>query len=335
VFLDVTHNTAPTTKRNFDRVKRQLDGFPSSAMHRLDDLDVRIIKELGSQWNVRETYSNIAKRIGVDEETVRRRLKRAEELGSLPGWRMMVNPHLIGYDAASLDLEVEDEENKRRVIAEIRKVDGVIKILDFRGRGLQVTLYYQSANAMRRKIELIASICDASQPTVWELDFPRPDVRMTRTDWGIVDAMLEDGRKSLEDVSRSVGVSVRTVERRLTGITKGRAVYLQGAPNFRMFAGLSCVFLIFCPYGKKKRVVDKLVLSKVQRTELANTSSQQYSTFVMLFDNFSEADDTTRWIGSIDGVNSVKMGIMKELIVVQDWLRDEIRKRIATDSLSR
>jgi DNA-binding Lrp family transcriptional regulator len=280
--------------RNFDRVKRKLDGFPPSAMHRLDDLDVRIIKELGSQWNVRETYSNIAKRIGVDEETVWRRLKRAEELGSLPGWKMMINPHLIGYDAASLDLEVEDEENKHRAIAEIRKVDGV-----------------------------------------WELDFPRPDVRMTRTDWGIVDAMLEDARKSLEDVSRSVGASVRTVERRLTGITEGRAVYLQGPPNFRMFAGLSCVFLVFCPDGKKKRVVDKLVLSKVQRTELANTSSQQYSTFVMLFDNLSQADDTTKWIGSIDGVNSVKMGIMKELIVVQDWLRDEIRKRIATDSLSR
>jgi DNA-binding Lrp family transcriptional regulator len=48
-------------------------------MHRLDDLDVRIMKELGNpnsfQWNVRESYSNIAKRIDVDEETVRRRLK--------------------------------------------------------------------------------------------------------------------------------------------------------------------------------------------------------------------------------------------------------------------
>jgi len=57
-------------------------------LHRFDDLDVRIIKELASpaspQWNVKQTYSNIARRLGVDEETVRRRLKRAEERGVIP-----------------------------------------------------------------------------------------------------------------------------------------------------------------------------------------------------------------------------------------------------------
>lgn len=305
-------------------------------MHHLDDLDVRIMKELGSpnslQWNVRESYSNIAKRIGVDEETVRRRLKRAEELGSLPGWRIMVNPRLIGCEAASMDLEVEDEEKKDRAIAEIRRVDGVIKILDFRGRGLQVTLYYQNADALGRKTELIGSICGSSETTVWELGFPHSGVRMMRTDWKIVQEMLGDARKSLEDVSESVGVSVRTVERRLTSMRDGRVVYLQGIPNFRVFAGLSCVFLVFCPDAKRKSLVDKLMLSRVRRIELANTGSDQYSTFVMIFDNLSEADDTTKWIRSLDGVDSVKMSIMKELIVVQDWLGDEISKRIATDS---
>ncbi len=48
----------------------------------LDDLDMRIIRELGgsrpTQWNVRESYSNIARKLGVDEETVRMRVNRAE-----------------------------------------------------------------------------------------------------------------------------------------------------------------------------------------------------------------------------------------------------------------
>jgi DNA-binding Lrp family transcriptional regulator len=295
----------------------------------LGDLDVRIFKELGSpsspQWNVRETYSNIAKRIGVDEETVRRRLKRAERLGSLPGWKMMINPHIIGYEAACLDLEVGNEDGKDKAISEIGQVEGVIKILDFRGKGLQVTLYYPNDEALRKKVKLIGSVSGSlSEPTVWEVRFPMTGIRMTRTDWTIVEAMLEDARKSLEDVSKNVGVSARTVERRLTKMSEECVVYLQGTPNFRNFVGLSCVFLVFCPDAEKKRGVDEIVLSKVRRIELANTSGKQYSTFVTVFDNLSESDDFMKWVRALEGVKSVKMGIMKDLIVVQDFLRKQV-----------
>jgi DNA-binding Lrp family transcriptional regulator len=322
----------PTGERNFDKVKHGIGGFPLAAMHHLDDLDVRIIKELGSpsslQWNVRETYSGIAKRVGIDEETVRRRLKRAEERGSLPGWRVMVNPKLIGCEAATIDLDVADETGKDTVIGAIRRVDGVIKILDFRGKGLQITVYYPNENALKRRMELISSICGSSEATVWQLSFPSPNIRMTNTDWKIIGNMLDDARKSLSEVSHSITVSTRTVERRLTAMQNDFVVYLQGTPNFSRVAGLSCVFLVFIPDAKRKRGVDRAVLSRTPRTELANTSSKQYSTFVMLFENLSEADDFTNWIMSLQGVESVKMGVMRGLVVVQDWLRDEIQKRI-------
>lgn len=207
----------PTTMRNSDKLKCGPFEFRSCPMHRLDDLDVLIIKELGGpawpQWNVRETYSSIAKRIGVDEETIRRRLKRAERLGSLAGWMMMFSPRLIGCEAASMDLEVEDEEKKDKAIGEIARADGVVKILNFRGRGLQVSLYYQNENeeALKRKTEIIGSICGTSELTVWRLGFPQPNVRMTVTDWKIVEVMLEEqGRASKAFRNRSAYPSARS-----------------------------------------------------------------------------------------------------------------------------
>jgi DNA-binding Lrp family transcriptional regulator len=303
-------------------------------LHRLDDLDIRIIKELGSpsspQWNVRETYSNIARRIGVDEETVRRRLKRAEKLGSLPGWKMMINPHLIGCDAASIDIEVGNEETKEKAISTVSQIEGVIKILDFQGKGLQITLYYPDPLALDRKVKQIASACSSmSEPTIWEMRFPSSDIRMTKTDWMIVRAMLDDARKSLEDVSKDVGVSARTVERRVTSMSAARVVYLQGTPNFKNFAGLSCVFLVYCPDTEKKKSVDQIVLSKVERIELANTSARHYSTFVTAFENLSQSDEFIKWIREQDGVKKVKLGIMKNLIVIQDFLRKKIAEQIS------
>ena len=301
----------------------------------MDDLDVRIFKELGNpsslQWNVRETYSNIARRLGIDEETVRRRLKKAEKLGSLPGWRMMINPHIMDCEAACLDLDVGSEETKDRVISEISQIDGVIKILDFRGKGLQVTLYYPDEDALRKKIELIYSLSTSlSVPTVWEVRFPKTDIRMTEADWMIIWAMLDDARKSLGDVSKKVGVSTRTIERRLTKMSEARVVYLQGTPNFKNFAGLSCVFLVFCPNSERKKLVDEAVLSKARRIELANTSAKQYTTFVTAFDNLSESDEFMKWLRSLDGVESVKMGIVKELIVIQDIFRKAINTNVSS-----
>ena len=131
----------------------------------------------------------------------------------IPAWRMMVNPHLVGCECASLDLDVEDEKGKDRAIAEIKLIDGVIKILDFRGCGLQVTLYYPNPDALRRRTELIGSICRCPEPTAWELNFPRSHGRRTRTDWQIINEMLDDPRRSLGTVAKAIGVSLRSVER--------------------------------------------------------------------------------------------------------------------------
>ena len=303
-------------------------------MHHADDLDVRIIKELGNpdslQWNVRETYSSIAGRLGIDEETVRRRLKRAERLGSLPNWKMMVNPRLIGCSAANVQFEVKDEKRKWDVISELRKIDGIVKILDFRGGKLLLTLYFQDDTSLKMKKDMIGSISGCMELTDWELRFPDPQIRMKTTDWKIIGSMLDDARRSLKGVSESVGLSVRTVERRLNKMSESHAVYLQGIPNFSKFAGLSCVFIVFCLDQAKKLAVDHAILSKVKRIELANTSSKQYSTFVTLFDNLAESDDFIGWISGLDGVNSVSMGIMRELLVVQKWLQEEVTKRQLT-----
>jgi len=48
-----------------------------------------------------------------------------------------------------------------------------------------------------------------------------------------------------------------------------------------------------------------------------------------MFDNLIEVDEFDKWIRTLEGVKNVKMGVMKELIIVQDWLRDEIGRRIS------
>lgn len=296
----------------------------------LDDLDVRILKEFGSpsspQWNVRFSYAKVADRIGVDEETVRKRIIRMKEVGSLPKWLMKPNPYLLGQKGAGIDLDVAQEGNKSEAISKIKSVEGVVTILDFLGKGISVVLYYEDDAALGRMAEKIGSIC-GSKPVVVRQAFPRPEVVMKKVDWEIINVMTDDARMDLQEVADRTGATMRTIQRRLAKMIEGKAIYLSGRPIYGKMTGLSCNFLIFCPDATKKQTMDMEVLSEVRRLERSDIASKEYSLFTINCENPKEADEALAWLKSFDGVEWVRIGIIKEAFHIQDWLKTEIQKR--------
>jgi DNA-binding Lrp family transcriptional regulator len=68
-------------------------------MWRTIELTVSIMKELSitpSHWNVKRSYSEVAKKLGVDEETVRSRVQSLRNTGFLLGWRLILSAKLLG-----------------------------------------------------------------------------------------------------------------------------------------------------------------------------------------------------------------------------------------------
>ncbi len=98
------------------------------------ELTINIMKELSltpSQWNVKRSYSQVAKKLGIDEETARIRIQSLRESGFLLGWRLIPTAHLIGRESSILVLELEDIEAKDRAISQIGRIDGVVLIQSF------------------------------------------------------------------------------------------------------------------------------------------------------------------------------------------------------------
>lgn len=304
-------------------------------MRRPDQLDVRILKEFGSpnspQWNVRESYERVTDRIGVDEETVRKRVlrmkrARAKELGSLPPWLMKPNPYLLERQGALLDLEVEPELRKAETISKLKQLPGIVTMFDFMGKGVTVILYYENDSTLDRSVNQIGAICGCT-PVVVQQVFPQPSVDMKKEDWKIISIMADDARMDLHGVTKLTGITVRTIQRRLAKLIEGKAIYLSGSPFYEKMTGLSCNFLLFSPEIDKKQAMDQKVLSEVPRMERSDTASKEYSLFVINCENPKEADETHAWLKSLDGVEWVRMGITKQAIHVQDWLKAEMEKR--------
>ena len=142
-----------------------------------DDLDIRIIRALASpssfQWDVRISYALVAAGLEVDAETVRNRLRHMNDVRFLRGWQLILNPGLLGREAAIVELRVGDSESKPEVISRLKMLEGVMLIDDFYGKELAVTTLYENPAALERQVHLFASLCGSPTPASWRLGFSR------------------------------------------------------------------------------------------------------------------------------------------------------------------
>ena len=109
-----------------------------------DKADADLVMELwGSpeRWNARKSYADVARKLGVDEETVRNRLRRMRESGHLLGWCLFPNPALLGRTAVSLLLEFDASSSKEDAILRLKQVEGVTNIASNYGNSLEVMVF--------------------------------------------------------------------------------------------------------------------------------------------------------------------------------------------------
>lgn len=282
-----------------------------------------------SGLHIRPTYSGIAKKLGIDEETVRVRVRQAQRAGTILSWQLEVNPHLLGREASSAMLEVTDPSSKHAMISQIKLVDEVVLIMDFYERPLRVDFYHENDRARERRLGLIKSICGDKNPICWQRAIAPCNAKLKRTDWQILKELRRDSMQSNGEIAKGIGVSARTVKRRLSFMTESMAISSHTMGDVKRVPGMAYLFLLNSPNEKRKREIDEEIQSRLEKAIFVDPRNKQYSLFAAVFRNISEADETYRWIKSLEGAENTRMYVMREIISVNDWLDNEIDKRLS------
>jgi DNA-binding Lrp family transcriptional regulator len=213
-----------------------------SIMSHVDSLQTRIMKELTSydrfhSHPIMGSSSKLARRLGLNDDTVRMRLNRPRKSGILEGWQLMINPRLIKRESASVVFDCDDVGRKQEILNQIKLIEGVVLILDFYETGFRVLFYYQNKPELERKVELIASICRGRKFIFWENKDPPCMLRLKRTDWEILSELRNKPKSTMTEVAAKLGISVRTAKRRLALMTENNAFFIVPKTNMRKFPG--------------------------------------------------------------------------------------------------
>lgn len=302
-------------------------------MHRPDELDTRILREIGSpaspQWDIRLSYADIARKLGVDEETVRRRIKRATEKGSLPGWKLLVNPVLLGCEAAVARLGTEDRNRPSLARSRLLRVEGVVVVVEFQGTRCLVNFYYSSPDELERRVELMADLVGSSEPEIWRARTQPAEFKMRAVDWKMVRALQKDARRDLKEVAAEVGVSPRTVERRLDAMKAGHAVFLTLQPNFDMMAGVVGALLVRYSTADEKQAGDRWLLSEVDRVGYVNTMLEGRTVLTFIRENLAECETVLEKVQKRTETQRTSLETIRNVTVSTRWQEEQVG-RLAT-----
>ena len=102
-----------------------------------DALYFRLLRELSGPSMFRrsgfESFEGLAKKLGVDDQTVRSSLKRFQDSGFLRGWSAILNPHVFGMEAESVILRTPklSSRTNSEIVAQLMLIDGVAIIFKF------------------------------------------------------------------------------------------------------------------------------------------------------------------------------------------------------------
>ena len=278
-------------------------------------------------WNTKKSYIEIAAKLGVDEETVRNRVKHLRDTRFLLGYRLVPNPVLLGRTFASLRIEFLDREAKQAAIPKLARMDGVINIGSTYDKSALVTLL---ADRDQDFSKLVVGLgIDGEVSWVPGLGLRTTKFRMTRLDWEIVSLLLRDAERKLDEIAKQLKVSTRTVKRRLNMMMKETAIFTMPMVDLRKTEGISYQLRVQSEQGKKS-VVEKSVIAKIGNVIFRASDSQNGSVFGFTGANIAEGNDILEWVKQQPAVKSATMTIAERVVQVFDWIESEVKKRVRT-----
>jgi DNA-binding Lrp family transcriptional regulator len=209
----------------------------------VDGLDLGILRELSRDqvlWfgrlDPRISAAEIARRIHVDRGTVSARLRAWQRTGFLRGHEVVPSPLLFEAGFAGGSVLVDDITAKPRLLADLGLLPGVVGAVDHLGPWIALLYVFESPESLERSRQLLLRLPGVREATPCvPFRAPRPSVEPSALDWRILQALRSAPTSSLESTARTVGISAKTLARRLDRLIHGRAVWYLPLLDFTQY----------------------------------------------------------------------------------------------------
>jgi DNA-binding Lrp family transcriptional regulator len=169
----------------------------------------------------------IARATGASVNTVKERIARMTDTGVIAGYGAFPNLRHLGLRAEAHYFQFPSDAEKEAAIDAVKRMDGVLELHDFLGRGLCADIAFHDEREIAEKLNVLRPHAGGIRvQRFYVREMPPVDRKLTPLDWRVLAALRANPRAGPADLAPVVRVSARTVKRHLARMAAEGSVFL-------------------------------------------------------------------------------------------------------------
>ena len=307
----------------------------------MDAKDVRIFCEIAFKGLDYDSFTDrrvsplaIGRKLGLDEKTVRVRVKKMEDDGFIKYYQAM--PSLALFQLKNMNtyrFEALNIATKHRVIQYIQELPFIVEAIDYLGQIVSVSISGTSSG----EIDQVASgLANRFELYKWILGsrIMKESVSVAdRLDWQIIQELRYDALSGVKELSESLSMTPRMVEYRIKKLLGSGMLLVRAITNSQKQQGLIFYELEMSVDETKQYDIIKR-LSEIYAEKLWSVRTLAAGVVLGNFFAFTLAEPEEAYVNTLKlgGVRSCSLFIFKETVEPKrpNWMDRLIEQKIAS-----
>jgi hypothetical protein len=211
------------------------------------------------------------------------------------------------------------------MIRKLRLVNEITGMVNFYGKALRIFMIYNGDESRSRTVELISRITNAERVTQCRMPLPRGETKnLMETDVAIIRALSKDARKSSVLVGKEIGLSAKTVRKRVDRLRKENTILPLPIINIESIPGLIPIYLTYTySHSGDKASVDRAILSHFDANYLYGSFADlDLGNVVLGASTMADVQKFLDWAKSQPGIASARVDIATETFMFPEKLTE-------------
>jgi DNA-binding Lrp family transcriptional regulator len=309
----------------------------------VDAKDVRIFCEAAFKGLDYDSFTDrrvsplaIGRKLGLDEKTVRVRVKKMEDIGFIKYYQAM--PSLAFFQLKTMNtyrFEALNIATKHRVIEYLQELPFIVDTIDYLGQAVSISISGISFGEIDQAATELANRFELHKWVLGSHIIKEPVLVADRLDWQIIQRLRYDALSGVKELSESLSITPRMVEYRIKKLLGSGMLLVRAIINSQKQQGLIFYELeISVEEAKQYEVIKRL--SEIYAEKLWSVRTLAAGMLLGNFFAFTLAEPEEAYVNilKLKGVRSCSLFIFKETVEPKrpNWIDRWIEQKIAYSS---